>query len=215
MLLKILNWSEVWATFVPLSIYIIKRPRGKYLNFIAFYLFISLLTNSVIDVSWIFNLCVPILLKNNNFLYNINSVIRVIIFIYFFRSIIYFFEKKFFDLLLTVYLLFFLTYFFINKNFSYLSSFLHTTESSIILILCITYFISLIKSDEVFFYFNPYLIIASGLAIYESVNFFIFLFYQYLAKSPTMFAHNIWYIFDVAFIILCLSIARAFFGRLK
>ncbi|HEY2727880.1 MAG TPA: hypothetical protein VGI61_11940, partial [Parafilimonas sp.] len=157
----------------------------------------------------------PAYLKNNNFLYNINSFVRIIFFSLFFQKAINLFSKKSLFIFLGIYMAIFVWYLSIDNRFLLLSSMLHACESFILLSFSIIYLIKLIKSEKSIYSFNSYLLIISGLAIYESVSFFIYLFYQYLPDKNDEFAHNIWYVIDIGFVIFCLFIARAFFGNKK
>jgi hypothetical protein len=214
-MINILKWSEVWATLIPLYIYLFARVEEKSLKIIAFYLLTALCLNTIADVSWIFKSCMPQRLQNNNYLYNISSIIRFFTFILFFKLATNIVLKKYFIFFLVFYSLFFLCYFILNKNFDTLNSLLHTTEAFTLLACSIVYLIELIKSDEVLFKYDPVLLIISGLAIYESVNFFVFLFYQYIIKSTNKFWDYIWYIHDIIFIVFCILIAKAFYGESK
>ena len=214
MLTVILNWMEVWAPLIPLYVFIIKRPNEKHLEIIAAYLLTSLCINLIIDVSWIFNNCMPPGLKNNNFLYNTISVCRVFFFVLFFMKTTSLLSKKVYNVFLGLYVLLFANYFTFSADFFTLSSMLHSVEALGLLTLCILYFIKLIKSDEVFFVFDPYLIIISGLAIYESVNFFVFLFYSYLMENSGQdFAKVLWRVPNIIFFVFCLFITTAFYER--
>ncbi|HEY6978252.1 MAG TPA: hypothetical protein VH396_18255 [Chitinophagaceae bacterium] len=214
MLTVILNWMEVWAPLIPLYVFIVKRPDEKHLEIIAAYLLTSLCINLIIDVSWLFNSCMPPALKNNNFLYNIISVCRVFFFVIFFMNTTSLLSKKVYNLFLGLYVLLFAIYFTFFADFFTLSSMLHSIEALGLLALCILYFTRLIKSDEVFFGFDPYLIIISGLAIYESVNFFVFLFYSYLMENSGQdFAKVLWRVPNIIFLVFCLFITRAFYER--
>ena len=215
MLQHILNWSEVWAPLIPLYIFIFKRPKESYLEIVAGYLLTALCINAVSDVSWIFRLCMPLELQNNNFLYNTNSICRTIFFVMFFKTAVDVFKKIYFNIFLIIYIVFFLFFFIIEKKFNTLSSPLHSTESVVLIICSITYFRKLINSDELFLAFDPNLLIISGLAIYESVNFFVFLFYEYLTVHNKTFAQYLWNVPNVIFIVFCLLIAKAFYGRFK
>jgi hypothetical protein len=215
MLNSILDWSEVWAPLIPLYIFIFKRPKDNFLGIIAGYLLTAICINAVIDVSWLYNSRMPLILKNNNFLYNINSLCRIIFFTLLFRNPIKIFPKKYFDIFLFAYLLFYFFYLRYDDNFFTLNSLLHSTESICLLVFSIIYFIRLINSDKILLAFDPYLLIVSGLSIYESVNFFVFLFYQYLSANSKNFAHYLWDVHNVIFIIFCLLIAKAFYGRFK
>jgi len=181
----------------------------------AAYLLTALCLNAVIDVSWIFNRCMPHRLKDNNFLYNISSIVRVFFFIFFFRKATSLLSKTNLWFAIGGYVLIFIFYFvLLDNNFFYFSSLLHSLESVGLLTLCILYFIRLIRAEEVFFGFDPCLIIISGLAIYESVNFFVFLFYSYLmANNAQAFAKVLWSMPNIIFFVFCLFITRSFYGR--
>jgi hypothetical protein len=211
----IINWIEVWSPLIPLYIFIIKRPNEKQLQIIAAYLLTALCLNFVIDISWRFNNCMPPRLRDNNFLYNISSILRVFFFTFFFMKTTSLLSKKIYVLIAALYMSLFTLYFiFLGNNFFYFSSLLHSIESVGLLMLCVFYFISLIKAEEVFFGFDPGLIIISGLVIYESVNFFVFLFYSYLmANNAQSFAKILWSMPNIIFFIFCLFITRAFYGR--
>jgi len=215
LMINILNWSEVWAPLIPLYIFILKKKDYSSFRIIAVYLLTALCINAMADVSWIFKQCMPVKLQNNNYLYNISSILRTVIFTLFFRNTINLFSKKLFNWFLIIYAIGFLIYFIINGNFWTLNSLLHTTESFTLLICSIAFFIKLINSEEIFLKFDPRLLIISGLALYESVNFFVFLFYQYIISSTDKLWDYIWYIPDTMYIVFCILIAKAFYGESK
>jgi hypothetical protein len=201
---------------IPLIVFFFKKPPEKYLAIVAVYLLVALFLNASADISWKYFRHTDSFFTNNGIFYNIHSFCRIILFILFFAKITGFSVKKaiFFFI---VYIGFFTLYFIlINKEFNILiNSLLYTTEGLILLILSLGYLIHLIRSEEVYLYFDPYLLIIAGLAIYESVNFFVFLFYDYVGQYDTIFAHYIWNVHNVIFIVFCLLIARAFLGRFK
>lgn len=211
MLISILNWSEAWACLIPLYAYIFKRPGDRYLEIIAAYILTAFCINTIADVSWIFNNCMPHYFKNNNFLYNINSMLRTLVFLFFFKSVIYNRFEKLFSAFIIVYLAFSILSFVINKNnLIYLNSFLHAAEGFILLCLCISYFIGSLKSEDVTISYNSSFFIICGLALYESVSFFVFLFYEYNTSHNRKFDSAIWYVHDCIFIVFCVMIAIAF-----
>lgn len=211
----IFHWVEAWAALIPLYVFIYRRPGEQFLEIIALFLLTTFCINTIEVISWRFHDCMPMYLKNNNFLYNINSFVRIIFFSLFFQKATKLFSKKSLIIFLSIYILIFVWYLYINSRFLLLNSMLHTCESFILLSLSIIYLFKLIKSEKSIYTFDSYLLIISGLAIYESVSFFIYLFYQYLPDKNDEFAHNIWYVIDIGFIIFCLFTARAFFGNNK
>src|SRR5687768_12541943 len=85
---QILNWSEVWALLIPLAVLLIHRKQPCYLKPVRIFVIVALLINLFIDI--IANFKKPIgitkedFLWNNNFLYNIGSVVRFYLFAWFF-----------------------------------------------------------------------------------------------------------------------------------
>lgn len=214
MIKHILDWLEVWAILIPLFVFILCKPKEGYLHLIFMYLIIALCLNIVSDISWKFRTDMPSFLKENGFLYNISSIARFFFFILFFRKIDMTRNKNY-NFILFPFLIIAVIYFIITGEFEKISSPLLATEAIVLLFFCIAYFIRLIKADEVFLSFDPSLIVVAGLAIFESVNFFVFLFYSYLIDSDCDFASAIWHVSNIAFLILCLFIARSFLGRLN
>ena len=211
MLIALLDWSEAWACLIPLFVFIVKRPADKYLEIIAAYFLIALCLNTLADVSWIFNACMPLNFKNNNFLYNTGSMIRTLIFLFFFRNVIYYQYKNYFSFFAIAYIAVCLLFFMINKeNFIFLNSLLHAAEGFILLVLCIAYFIASIKSEDVSISYNSSFFIICGLALYEAVSFFVFLFYEYNTSHNRKFDSAIWYVHNCIFIVFCFLVARAF-----
>jgi hypothetical protein len=47
---KILDLSEVWAVLIPLTVYVIKRPRKKFIKTIFIYLLFALIINLCADI---------------------------------------------------------------------------------------------------------------------------------------------------------------------
>jgi hypothetical protein len=215
-LLQILDWSEAWATLLPIIVFLVKKPRQPYIIPIVVYLAIALLLNTFIDISWKFYLEAPRYLpENNNFLYNIQSVCRLILFLWFFNSLGFnpFKIKNFYIEFIYVIL--------ISVNFIFLQSFknfsnnLFSLEAILLLLYSLKYLLYLIKSDEENAAFNPSLFIVTGIAVYEAVNFPIFLFHDALTKQNPVFSAAIWKVHDYVFIILCLFFSRAFYGERK
>src|SRR5436190_16697239 len=82
----IFDWLEVWALFIPLIVFFKHRKQPSYVTSIIFYLFLALFLNSFIDIIWKFHkkYHFPEWLTGNNYLYNINSIIRLLCFSVFF-----------------------------------------------------------------------------------------------------------------------------------
>lgn len=218
----ILDWSEVWALFIPLAILFWKNPEAHYLKPVKILLFSLLLINLGIDLiaeykfEWGFT--PEDLLWNNNFLYNIGSIIRLLLFSWFFISL----RQRFMHRIKFIIPFAFLAFVIINFTFfekliprgdyEAFSSRLLATEAALLLFYCLQYFIYLIIEDK-----HSHIKeaagfwIVTGLSIYVSANFFIYLFYEYLSEKTINFAIGIWDVHNIVFIILCIFIAIQFY----
>jgi hypothetical protein len=202
-----LRWSEVWATLIPVFIWWFKKPKA--LIPVKTYLSVALGLNILIDLAYYE------ILKNNNFLYNISSICRLFLFMWFFSliNIPLDYKKRNLFFLGAVFIILF--------NFIFLDSFVNfsskmfTLEGIVLICYCISYFLKKLKSDEIVAEFDAPLYIVTGLAIYEAVCFPIFLFFNTLSEQTADFAIDIWSVHNIAYIVFCFFIARAFYGTFK
>ena len=214
----ILKWSEVWAVLIPLVIYFVRRPKQPYIKPVLWYLWIALFLNIIADVIREIYHTAPKFIVAINYnlpFYNIHSICRIFLFISFFNAVkipATWRSKKAIPLTIGVIVLINFIFFDSIRNFS---SKMFTLESIVLIVYCINYFLSILRSDEGSLKFNSSLVIATGLAVYESVCFPIFLFYDLLARQFTNYAISIWDFHNIMYVILCLFIARAFYGRIK
>jgi len=210
----ILDLSEVWALFIPLTVYYLKKEKNSYLPLIIAYLYCALLLNTVADIiQKISNPSLPFLFRYNNWLYNIHSIVRTILFLLFFKSIIT--KFKFFkpNLVMGLFATVVIATFYKYENFFYINPRLFAFEGIILLFCCMLFFLQRMRDEELYLDFDAQLIITTGLMIYEGINFFIFLFYKILTQKERSFAINIWDVHNISFIIFCVFIAYAFYGR--
>lgn len=214
----ILKWSEVWAVLIPVLIYLYKKPNEKYIKPVIWYLVIALILNIISDIIGenYYNEPKFIVAINYNLpFYNLHSIIRLFLFINFFHLINIpgnRFFKKYIPLFIGTLILF---NFLSLDSFKNFSSKIFTIESIVLIVYCINYFLTILGADDASTKFNSSLIIATGVAVYESVCFPIFLFYDLLSKKFKNYAIDIWDVHNIMYIILCLFIARAFYGRIK
>ena len=201
--------SEVWATFIPMLILIFKKDEHRPLKPVIIYFHVAFILNIIIDIAGfkIYN--------NNNFVYNILSIVRLYYFIWFFKTLQVPFNVLWHYFLIAFTALLFILNFIYYEPFKDFSSRTFSLEGIVLIVLCILYFFKKIKSDEVTFEFDTSLVIITGLAIYEVVCFPIFLFYKTLTETTKDYAVNIWDIHNLAYIVFCLFIAKAFYGPAK
>ncbi|MEO6610578.1 MAG: hypothetical protein ABIT05_00545 [Chitinophagaceae bacterium] len=224
MIRKILDWSEVWALLIPLAVILWRRNKATYLRPIRIYLWVALVLNTGIDLLAEYKLKWGIqtgdLLWNNNFLYNTGSIIRFFLFAWFFNLLRQRFMHRIKMALPFAFLVFVLANFIFYENFiprgeyESFSSRLLATEAALLLFYCLQYFIFLIIEDtHTRLSLHPGFWVVTGLSIYVSVSFFIFLFYSYLSIATLNFAVTIWDVHNIVYIILCLFIAKQFYQK--
>lgn len=212
----ILDFSEVWALLIPLAVILWRKNNAAYLKPIRIFLIITLLLNIgiVIISEYKGKLNIPegSFFWSNNFLYNLGSIVRFLLFAWFFNRL----NQRFMHRIKAIIPYGFLLFVFINfafyEDFFYQNSFssrLLATEAALLLFYCLQYFIFIIIDEKNIKLINrPGIWIVTGLSIYVAVNFFIFLFYTYLSDIKRNFAVNIWDVHNIVFILLCILIAR-------
>ena len=213
---KILDWSEVWALLIPLAFVLFKKNKSAYLRPLKIYVWVALMLNVGAISIWLSNRLnfsnMPDFLQSNNFLYNTHSIVRLLLFSWFFILLNQRFMHRIkaglpflFILLAIINFIFFEDFF----NYGMLSSRLLATEAAILLFYCLQYFIYLMIDDKgTSLRKYPGFWVITCLSIYVSANFFIFLFYNYLiTKNLKLFAVNIWDVHNIVFILLCIGLA--------
>lgn len=218
----LLNWSEVWALLIPLTVLLWKKNKEEYLKPIRIYVGATLLLNTGIvlisECKGPWGLQQGDFFWNNNVFYNIGSILRLLLFAWFFNLLKQRFMHRLKMIIPFAFLLFVLINFVFYENFipfgafESFSSRLLATEAALLLFYCLQYFIFLMIEDKpAKLSFQPGVWVVTGLSIYISVSFFIFLFYSYLSKVTKDFAVNIWDVHNIVFIILCIFIAKQFY----
>jgi hypothetical protein len=211
---QILNWSEVWAIFIPLVVLIFRRQQPVFLKPVIIYLWIALVINLVGDTIGDFKAYLPGWLHSNNVLYNFHSLIRFACFSYFFQLLGKDFRNKLDKIVNLIALLFILfNFIFIEKfdNPNHLSGNLLAAEAYVLLIYCIQYYLLQLKVDTGNFAGRKDFWVVTGLSIYVVINFFIFLFYVPMLKENPVLANNIWTVHNLAYVTLCIFITKAFY----
>ena len=182
---------------------------------VVVYLFLALVINILIDVSWRLKEYMPPWLKSNNFLYNIHSVVRFIAFILFFLALQQPFLQRVKKIVPIIALVAFLVNFIFFEDFFAFwtfSSFLLAAESGILLFYCLQYYLFKLQEDAATIRGADFWFV-TGLSIYVVFNFFFFLFYTSLtANNYKDFTEQMWHFHNVSFIVLCLFIAKAFYA---
>jgi hypothetical protein len=155
----------------------------------------------------------PGIWKYNNWLYNLHSIFITCSFVLFFQSTD--FKSKWLNAkwVLPIYFAVVAAIFLFVDDFFIISSRLFTIEGVVLLVYCLSFFLQKLKDEQLNLDFDASLIIVTGLAIYESVNFYIFLFFNLLMTDAPAFASTIWDVHNWIYIVFCLFISYAFYGK--
>lgn len=216
------NWAEVWIFLIPLFFVLrCKKEIPTWLKPVRLYVFTGLFLNIIIILSWRFknkwNL--PELFHSNNFLYNIHSIVRLLLFSLFFIKLNQPFLPRLKKWLPIGFLLFVIINFSFIEDFynvNMLSSVMLSIEAGILLFYCLQYLLYLAQEEkDTPFHKQPGFWIVVGLSIYEAVSFPIFLLYTTLVSKAWNFAIGIWDVHNIFLLILCILIAKTFRGQSK
>ncbi len=222
-LLRILDWSEVWALLIPISSLFFLRPQPRFLKPVIVYLWIAFLLYLPADI---YSNNTPYFMAHgiagNNPLYNLHAVTLFTCFSYFFI----FSKKNIYTVLKIILPVCFLIVATINFtlvkdekffNLAKLSGNLLATSAYLLLIYCVQYYLSELLNDVDIMSSGPTFWIVTGLSIYVVTNFFVFLFYNPMINREeyTVFATKIWYVHNIAYIIFCIFITKAFYESVR
>ena len=216
----IFDWSEVWALLIPLTILLVYKPKGRWVMPVKWYVFTALTLNIIIDFIWYSNKKEWFGLSeaeyntwNNNIFYNLHSIARLLFFSWFF-----YLQGKGFRhitrIIPVIFLVGVIIFFSFWGNVWYISSYLLATEAGFLLFYCLWYTNKMLRDDKpAFSSSHPPFWVVGGLTIYTAVNFFIFLFYDYLNDHYEDFLLGTWDLHNSLFIILCICIAIGFYNE--
>jgi hypothetical protein len=224
---EIIDWSEAWALLIPLTFYFIWKPKYPWVKPVIIYLVIAFVLNLTADMIWkkglpfielpirdaFTFLYVPEYKQvSNNLFYNLHSIIRLILFTWFFYKLEPVFFKKLNLFVVPAFILFSIINFTFFANIIILpNSALFAVEAAILLLYCILYFIRLNKDDRLA---NPFsessFKTVSGLTLYNAINFPIFIFYDYLIISNDTYSEDIWTVHNITYVVLNILIAFSF-----
>lgn len=213
---NVLMWSEVWALLIPLIIIIRFRIKDREMRPIVLYVIIGLLLNLTATLVSVYRLSLPASLQNNNILYNLHSIIRVLLLGWYIHSLKLLKVSWLSKIMFPAYLGFVLVNFILWENPLFLSTRLLSAESIVLLALSLFFLISSMRDDsETNWLKHPSFLICIGLCFYEAVNFFIFLFFYPLLENNMEFGMLTMKIFSVSYIIFCILMALTLYRNHK
>ena len=216
-LYKALDWSEIWALFIPMLALFFRSKQPKSLQPVILYIWFAFLLNLIIDLIMVFRQYFPVWLQSNNPFYNIHSVIRFICFSIFFIQLPQASFKELKKSLPIISLVFFVINFLFFENFfnfDHLSGNLLAAEAYLLLVYCMLYYLSALREESNVLFDAQDFWIVTGLSIYLVINFFVFLFYVPMLENHWL-VNYIWNIHNIAYIIFCIFIAKAFYGPIR
>jgi hypothetical protein len=216
----ILDWSEVWAPLIPLLVLALTPKHRVSSKPILFYLWIALALNVFGDIIAFFKVTYhfPSWLQSNNPIYNIHSIVRFACFSYFFMNLHPPFFMTFKKVLAGAWLIFIVIDFYFFEHFFYpknLSGNLLSVEAYLLLIYCMLYYLSKLKTDDNIIARGSEFWIVTGLSIYVVTNFFVFLFYVPMITQNPALANRMWNVHNIAYIIFYLFISKAFYATVR
>ncbi len=211
---QFVDWSEVWSIFIPLAVLLFYKKQPKIHQIVIVYLLIALACNFSADIIWKRNrLGLTLPFDNNNPIYNVHSIIRLILFsLYFIRL-----KQPFLVIVKRIIPVLFIVFVFIN--FYYFEDFfkrsisnrLHAVEAGLLLFYCLQYYIYTLHQEGVNYLSLSSFWIVTGLSVFVVISFPIYLYYPYLLKEYIQFTKEIWLIQKISFLIFCLFTAKAFY----
>ena len=210
----VFDWSEVWAILIPLFVLAFHRRQPIFLRPVIYYLWIALFLNLTGDIIADFQKYLPGWLHGNDPIYNIHSIIRLTCFGLFFYLVGNYFRKRIDIIIVTVALIFIFINFAFYENFfdeQHLSGNLLAIEAFVLLIYCMRYYLTRLKMETVGFAGRKDFWVVTGLSVYVVINFFVFLFYVPLLTENPDLADRMWSIHNLAYITMCIFIAKAFY----
>ena len=213
LLKEILDWSEVWALFIPLGVLLVRRKRVDFLlTPVVIYLITALVLNAFADFTWKFQttLHLPAWMKSNNIFYNIHFVARLLLFSWFFIRLNEPFMQAVKKIIPFLYLIYVICSFIFFKPITEFNSGPAAASAALLIFYCLLHYLYLSQQEHPQSSSNRSIAwVVAGISIYVAVNFFIFLFYTTLMNTALNFSIDIWYVHNIFFIIFCFFLAYA------
>ena len=213
--------AEVISTMAALVTLLIKPRQPRFLRPVILYLILALIMYSLGNImvdhhEWLPTWYYEKLLLKNTPLYSIHSIVRFSCFAYFFQILGQPHYKTIRKILPYISILFFVVNFGILKveffDYTLISSRLLTVEAFLLLVYCMLYYLSSLKEDLPDLRKQKDFLVVTGLSFYVVINFFVFLFYANLNGD---LQERIWDVHNIAQIIFCIFIVKAFYVPAK
>lgn len=208
----LLDWSEIWPLLISLTIYILLQQANKDLKQVSIYLYITLLLSIPAVLISNYRNLIPQELRNNNIFYNVIAFLKIILIGSYISNLRPMKQYRYAKPLLIIFVLFAPIHFIFLESPLHISQYFFAPVSIILLILCMTFFLtSIIDDDSGLDLSHPSFFICTGIAIFESVNFFIYLFIFELYRDDETVSLITSDIQSVTYIILYILFAIAIY----
>lgn len=207
----LLNWSEVWPIAIALTIFLFYK-QSENVSLIVWMLLISLVLHFAATFISRFTYQLPVYLKNNNILYNLIAIIKTTLTSLYLLQLKQLKQYKYLKPILYLFIAFtIINFIFFESIFSF-SSIMILLECSILLVFTLTFFLDSIIDDEIPLPLkHPAYFICAAIGVFESLNFFTYLFLFHAYDTSIEFGRLIMTISSYAFILYGLVISLAFY----
>ncbi len=207
-LIYVLTICEAAVLIIPWLVYVIRKPKGVETKILATYVVIGFTANLLAALVVLFYNSLQEPYNNNNIFYNTHSVLRVILLGYYLMKVCPSKYARIFKLGMAAYLVFCIVNFTFFESFLLLSAILFPVESFVLLLFSLLYlFHAILDESEINWTKEPSFYVVTGIALYETITFFAFLFYSTAAHTDYGFTWIILIIYSLSFIALCILIA--------
>ncbi len=220
----VVDWLEVWSLLIPLFVITLKRKQPVFLKPVVAYVLIAFVVNLLSNISWKFkhDNNFPVWFQVNTYFYSIHAVARLFLLCWFFLLLKQPFLLNLKKIIPVAFLLFIIIHFSIEPFVNYwynqkgelrstLAYKVLAVEAAIMLFYCLQYYLFKLQQDVEDVSKPADLWIVTGLAIFSFCSFPIYFFYNAILENYYNFTINIWLVQKIAFLIFCISMARAFY----
>ncbi len=210
------RWAEVWPLLLPPSVYLVYRVKEKSIPPLIIYAIITLPVSLLATAMSLYHYKMPDYLQNNNVLMNFQSFVRTVLFGWYILKLRQVKQYPFTKFIFYLYLALVPVNFIFFETPLFYSVRLFSGESIILLILCITFFLSsILDEEENITLGHPAFLVCTGISIYEAISFLSNLFLYPLFYANPDFAVLTIKISTYSFILLCILISIAIYQSKK
>jgi hypothetical protein len=212
----VLDWSEVWALFIPLFFLFKFRIQLHFLKSVVVYVCLAFVINLSGNILSDYGneLDLPEWLQRNIFLYNSHSIIRFICFTSFFILLDQPYLSKAKKIIPVLCIPLIIIYFSFVENFNnpnHISGYFLAAEAFLLLLYCMQYYIYRLREENDVSKRGSDFWVVTGLSVYVVINFFVFLFYIPVLRRDYDLADKLWSLHNIAYIIFCIFLAKGFY----